>query len=243
MANQQGLGLPELLIALLLASFTTMALMRHYLNTKQQYHDIQVALEQSIELQWVTDLIRDSVRKAGFTPCSSIDSLTTIDQRSTHQKLVAIDLSSSLRMNRMSEHFDRVLQLVTPMELLTTNHQPLHHNQSIIIADCYHAEVQNIRQVRHSTVGQSITLAQPLAFTYYAPIYVGEWLEETYFIHHHSSRQGTLFYHRHHAEELTTAIHNMSARQERHKGRTLLQIIFELDNAHQLVLDTMLRTY
>jgi Tfp pilus assembly protein PilW len=247
MTNQQGLGLPELLIALLLASFTTMALMRHYLSTKHQYHYIQTGIEQGIELQLVTDLIRDSARKAGFTPCSSVAYLATIDQRHTHQKLVAIDLTQSpnpsLQINRMSENFDTLIQLVSPTELFITNHQPLHKNQSMIVADCYHAEVHNMSQVRPLAVGQSITIAQPLAFTYHAPIYVGAWLEETYSIHRLPNNKRTLFYHRHHAEELTTAIHGLSARQETYKGRTLLQITLALDDAPQCVVETMLRTY
>ena len=246
MTNQHGLGLPELLIALLLASFTTMVLMRHYLNTKQQYRYIQAGLEQSIELQLVTDLIRDSIRRAGFTPCSGIDHLITIDQRGTHQKLVAIELSQngepSLKMNRMSEHFNTILQLVSPTELLTDNYHKFHNNQAIIIADCYHAEVQNISQLRYTAVGQSITIAQPLAFTYHGPIYVGEWLEETYSIHHPHTK-GRLFYDHHHAEELTTAIHNLAARIELYNGRTLLQVTLELDDAHQSILETMLRTH
>ena len=245
MDNQRGIGLPELLISLLLASFMTLSLMRHYLSTKQQYHHIQAALEQSVDLQLVTDLLRNSTRRAGFTPCLHIEHLVTLDQRELHKRLVAIELglddAPSLQISRMSEHFDTVLQTVSPTHLLTTSRQTIKRDQSILIADCYHAEVQKVAQVKHTIAGQIITLTHSLAFSYHAPIYIGEWLEETYFVQSHG--KGSLFYHLKHAEELTTAVHTLSVQVNRHKGRTLLQIILGLDNAHTLELDTMVRAH
>lgn len=246
MNNQQGFGLSELLIALLLASLVTICLMRHYLNTKQQYRHLQAALEQSIDLQLVTDMIRNSVRRAGFTPCLGIDHLISRDERNEHKKLVAIEIGrdgdSSLHLNRMSEYFDTVLQIMSSTELLASHSQSLHRGQSILIADCYHAEVQTINQIKQTSVGQRITIAKPLDFTYHEPIYVGGWLEETYSIHTNPRRQGTLFYHLHHAEELTTVVHNISSHLEVHRGWALLQVILGLDRAKLLTLETMVRT-
>ena len=246
MNRQEGVGLSELLIALLLASLTTMVLMRHYLNTKQQYSHIQTALEQSIDLQLVTDLIRDSARRAGFTPCSGIDHLMTIDRRKSRRKIVAIEVGRdgdpSLHINRMSEHFDTVIKALGPAELLTSDLQTMYRGQSILVADCYHAEVQSISQLRHTAVGQRITLAEPLVFTYQDPIYIGEWLEETFYIHPGGASQGSLFYHLHHAEELTTVVHQLSAHMETYHGRTLLQVTLGLDNMQTVKLETMVRT-
>ena len=248
MNNQRGVGLAELLIALLLASFTTMTLMRHYLNTKQQYHHIQASLEQNIELQLVTDMIRDSARRAGFTPCLGIEHLISLDRRSDQKNLVAIkaekDGGSSLHINRMSEHFSIVSKIVGSVELLTSNNQTMHRDQTVLIADCYHAEVQTISRLSRMGSGQKITLTLPLAFVYHPPIYVGAWVEETYFIQSKDPDKQTLYYHRnHHSEELTTVVHGLSSRVEQHRGRTLLQVILHLDNAHQLELETMVRTH
>ena len=246
MSNQQGLGLPELLITLLLASLTTVMLMRHYLNVKQQYRHIQTALEQSIELQLVSDLIRGSARRAGFTPCLSIEHLTTTDQRDKQKKLFAIEIGKdgepTLQINRMSDYFDMVLHIEGPTELLVTSTQPLHQHQSILLADCYHAEAQHIAQIRHTAAGQNITLTRPLAFTYHHPIYIGAWLEEIYSSHGQPRNKGTLFYHLHHTEELTRVVHNLSSRLEKHHGRTLLQVILDLDHAQRITLETLVRT-
>ena len=229
------------MIALLLASITMLAMVRHYLNSKEHYHHMQIKLDQSIELQLVSDLIRDSSRRAGFTPCLGIEHLTTEDQRNNHKRLFATEIDqaggASVKMNRMSEYFDTVLQVIGQNELLTTKNQVVHRDQSILIADCYHAEVQKIGRIKHSADDQMITLTQPLAFSYYPPIYMGAWLEETYSIR----KQGTLFYHFQHAEELTTAVHNLSAYAEQHQGGTLLRVILGLAKGHQLELSTMVR--
>lgn len=247
MPHQEGLGLSELLIALLLSSFIMTGLMHHYLATKKQYSDIQKKLERSIDLQLVTDLIRDSIRKAGFTPCLSIDHLVTLDQRSEPKHLVALEVGADvttpwLRTRRMSEHFDIVQQITNPMQLFTSHLQPLHRDQSIIIADCYHAEVQKISHVNGVSDGQIVMLSQPLAFTYHEPIYVGEWLEEVYSIRTGQNGESALFYqHYKHAEELTRTVHTLSARLIKEQGGVLVEIILGVDNAQTLKLETMIR--
>jgi len=236
MSNQQGLGLPEVLIALLLASLITVTLIRHYLSIQQQYHHIQGSLEQGIDLQLVSDLIRDSARKAGFTPCMGIEHLIRIDQRNQQNPLVAIEVGENglqrLRMSHMSEHFDMVLEVVGPSELLIESRQSLRSNQAMMIADCYHAEVQTIRQIRQASTGQLITLTHPLAYTYRPPIYIGAWIEEVYFM-----QNGGLFYQVRHPEELTKVVVSFSARLE----NRLLQVRLGLNDNASKILETMVR--
>ena len=242
MHKQQGFGLPEMLVALLLSSFITLGLIRVYLNAKQQYQYIQTALEQRLELQHVSDLIRHSTRMAGFTPCLAIEHLISIDHRNPQKRLVGIDVGiSSIHMSRMSEQFDTILQQVDTVTLLTTSRQRLHRNQYIMVSDCYHAEVQSIKVVTQTGAGQVITLAKPLAFTYQAPIYLGIWLEETYFTRKGKSEKVTLFYHLQHTEELATSIHYLLAHLERKEGHLLLSLILGQDNEHQFKLETMVR--
>jgi type II secretory pathway component PulJ len=245
MTHQKGLGLPELLIALMLSSFIMTGLMHHYLSAKKQYTDIQKKLERSIDLQLVTDLMRDSIRRAGFTPCLSINHLITLDQRSEPKHLVAVELGSDttpwLRISRMNEHFDTVLKITSQTRLSTTNTHLLHHDQSILITDCYHAEVQKVGEATHTIGNQNITFIKPLAFAYHEPIFVGEWLEETYSIRIGSDGKKALFYQHQHAEELTTAVHTMAARLNSNQRSMLLQIILGLDKEHALELETMVR--
>lgn len=245
MRHQAGLGLSELLIALFLSTFLMIVLVQHYVTTKKQYNRLQTNLEARIDLQLVTELIRNSVRKAGFTPCLPLDYLITVDRRSNRHDLVGIEVSSdtqaSLFVNRMHERFDTLLHTVSSSELLTTAIQTLHRHQSIIIADCYHAEVQDLSEVNHLDAKQRLTLTQPLAFKYHKPIYIGEWVHERYFIRQDKTGKRSLFYQRHHAEALTTAIQSLSVHINQDNGRQLVDIELGLENLPSLVLKTRVR--
>ena len=245
MRPQQGISLTEVLVALFLSSFIMMTLMQHYLTTKKQYHHLQTTLEERIDLQLVTEIMRNSIRKAGFTPCLSIDDLISLDQRNSPQNLAAIEVPTesnpTLQINRMNENFDTVLDVESPMQLLMTSLQTRHRYHSILIADCYHAEVQQVSERVHAGSTQRIKLSKPLAFEYHDPIYVGEWVEERYFVRKDKNGKASLFYQHHHPEELTTAVHALSAQLKLNNGRKIVDIQLGLDNAPTLLLETMVR--
>lgn len=238
MNKQAGVGLAEFLITLLLATMISTALMRYYLTIKQQYNHIQTALEQSIDLQMVTDLIRNSTRMAGFTPCLGIEHLIAVDRRNEQHSLHAIELGSELRINRMSEQFDTVLEAYSASAFLISSRQNLHQGQSILIADCFHAEVQIISEIKRVTNGQIIKISKPLSFTYIAPIYVGEWIEESYFIRSSARAEPSLFYQNKHAEELSPVIHDLSTVI---MNKQLMRIILTLDKGKKIELFTRVR--
>lgn len=232
--KQKGVGLPEIMIGLLLASLIMMGLMNLYSMTKRHYLQLQTTLDDATELQLATDLIRDSIRQAGFTPCLSINHLVAMDQRDGHENITGISSGSSqLRVNRMSSEFNLVENAPSSTQLLVTGITTLHVNQPIIIADCYHAEVQSIAQIN----GQIIQLSKPLAFTYQPPVYIGEWIEEQFFVR----SKGGLFYHRNHTDELTPQVKTMSARLERKQSGTLVFVSLGLDDMHTVDLETKVR--
>ncbi len=242
----RGMGLPEVLISLLLASFIMTAMVNHYLGTRQQYLQVEKKIESAYELQLVTELIRDSVRRAGFTPCLGINHLVTLDRRNYHKNLAAIEVNSdsqsSFKINRMSEYFDSVFRVVSPTELLTTRRHALNLDNPVLVADCYHAEIHKISKISKTATGQIITLTQALSFTYQAPIYIGEWIEETYFIHSLPNHKATLFYQMHHADELSADVHSMSVHMDNHQNRMLLDVILGLDNDKQWQVNATVRT-
>lgn len=221
-----------------------MGLMHHYLATKNQYNHIQKEVESNIDLQLVTDLIRDSIRRAGFTPCLSIEHLITIDQRKNPHQLLAFEFESNklgLKINRMSEYFDTLVKTTALNQLLITNSQPLHRGQSIIIADCYHAEIQTLNRVTPTLKGQTLTLMKPLAFTYQELVYIGEWIEESYFIRPGRDGKTALFYQYQHPEELTTTVQKLDIHLKKYPEHTILQVILSMGNARKLELETMVR--
>ncbi|WP_347251650.1 prepilin-type N-terminal cleavage/methylation domain-containing protein, partial [Legionella sp.] len=112
MRKQRGIGLVELMVSVLLTSILVILATQQYLVSKRQYFHVHTLLEQDFELQLINDLLRDSVRRAGFTPCLSINSLHLVDQRNSKTKLSAIEINEKhdqLKIRRMSEYFTTVI--------------------------------------------------------------------------------------------------------------------------------------
>ena len=235
MNKQQGVGLPEVMISLLLSSFIMIVLMNQYLNLKQHYLYLQSAMDEAMELDWVVDFMRDSIRQAGFTPCSNMNYLVAVDQRDPHQvvSLSAFDIGSGLTIHRMSPSFNLLLNKNSASQLVITRTHAISDDKPIMIADCYHAEVQNVMRVRNTSDRQVLTLASPLAFTYQSPVYVGEWLQERFYLR---SPRG-LLYKRHHAEELSPLIKTMKLSQKMHE----IDVHFDLLSGRSLTFKTRVR--
>lgn len=246
MNKQRGIGLPELLIVLMLSGFMIMLLSQQYLRTKKNYLSMQSELDQIIDQTRVSDLLRDSVRRIGFTPCLSIEHLEAIDRRFQNKPVVAFEWiiggTALLSFSRMHERFDTVLQFMDSKRVLATGIEKIHPRQSILIADCYHAEVQTVAEVKYIDTGQIITLQMPMAYVYQSPIYIGPWIEETYFIKSDLEKKGSLFYRFQQAEELTTTIHGLSIDMIKEQGRRFLQIVLGLDHSKSITLMTMIRS-
>ncbi|MCX7117378.1 MAG: hypothetical protein NTW94_05665 [Legionellales bacterium] len=257
-SKPMGIGLVELMIALLLGSFILLGLTQHYLAIKQQVQQVQKALEQDIDLILVSDLVRESVRMAGFTPCSSSDHLVT------EPKIVSLEVRpSKILIRRMSERFDEVYDIPKTDLILASHREKYHQDDTIMVADCYHAEVQTIRHIEPMGVQQRITLKTSLHFTYHDAIYIGAWMEESFEIHKHAggaslfykSTSGTLLPSRGegnkeenklfggpNADELTQEVQSLSAKQDVMQGRKIVHLALGLMNAQPWMLDTSVRT-
>jgi type II secretory pathway pseudopilin PulG len=245
MTRQQGISLLELLISSFLASLLLAVVMQHYLASKRQSMHVQALLEQAFELQLLNDLIRDSLRRGGFTPCIGINFLQSIDRRSGKANLRAIETKAgkhqALRINRMSEHFTRITAQLGPSQILVTAINPYKAKQTILIADCYHAEVQQILRAQKTNAGIILTLEQPLAFNYIAPVYLGEWIEEEFFVQKDSQGHFALFYQLDHAEELSALVNKMIVNLTSSQGKTLVQIIWGLEKSQSMLIETEVR--
>jgi len=235
--RQRGFGLTEVLMALLLASMTTTALMRQYLATKQQYLVIQKALDQQVELQLVSQLIRDSVRRAGFTPCSSVAYLKSDASHPLHD----VEISNDLIFYRMNEQFETVLEILNSTSLLTTTFYDMRAVKTVLIADCNHAEVHRVVGIQNGWTTQTILLEKPLIFSYEAPIYIGEWIRERFYIHANDQGKPSLFYDASHAEELSPYVTSLKANFVESKSQILLEVRLGFEEGKSLLLQTMLR--
>lgn len=233
MHSQKGAGLTEMMIGLFLASLIMTALMNHYICVKRHYVHLQAAMDDAMELQLASDVLRNSIRQSGFTPCLRIDHLISLDHRSGHENIVAFETGSELSINRMNPYFDSVLNIVSPTQVVATHENTIHAARAILIADCYHAEVILVTEINHRPTEQVITLNNPLIFTYQPPVYIGEWLHERYFI----GPQGGLFYKQNHAEELTSVITSMSAKYD----KTHIHLSLGMNDGRTIKLETKIR--
>ncbi|MCC5013914.1 MULTISPECIES: hypothetical protein [unclassified Legionella] len=246
MKYERGFGLTEAMITVLLASLIIIILLQHYLNCKKFYLGAQISLEREFELQLVSDLIRDSVRRAGFTPCVNVNHLQSIDRRNNRTHLVAFERDAgknhALQLNRMSEYFNPVLQIITPSRLLVPAGQAYTTKHPVLLADCYHAEVQQILSLRPTLKGVEMIFPHPFIFHYVEPIYVGEWVEEAFFIQQNRQKKWALFYRYKHAEELTSAINKLTADIHFLQEKTVLTVNLGLDDMQNLTIETTVRT-
>ena len=188
-----------------------------------------------MELQLAADLIRDSIRQAGFTPCLSLNQLITVDQRDAHEGLSSIQTGHELIIQRMGSEFNVMLGRLDSTRIVLTNDTIVRTDRPIILADCFHAEVQRVLDVHRSAEGQIVTLANPLAFTYQQPVYAGEWLRERFFIRALSG----LFYQRHHTDELSPLVKSLSVEEKEH----LTVVRLGLDVDQSLTIEARVRAW
>lgn len=189
---------------MLLSTFIISVLMKQYINTKQHYEQIQQGLERELELQLVVELMQDSIRHAGFAPCVGLNQLTTID--GGLQSLSVDKAGTALHIRRMGDAFVLVEPMLNPMELLLPQAGSLDKIDRLLIADCFHAELLPIQRRQSNR----LTLRHPLVYSYEPPIYVGEWIDETYVIQGHSTPQ--LYYKRDKVDALSEVVQGMAIR-------------------------------
>lgn len=233
-----GSSLPETMFALLLSSLILITLTDYYLKARQHYLIFQSKLNQAIETQTVMEFMRDSIRKAGFTPCTNLENLMT-------NHLVALKLednASSLLIYRMSEHFNSIFSIHDQRELLASQSSTIDPSLPIIVADCNHAEVQTVRQINHTPGYQYIYLVSPLKFSYQEPIYVGSFIQERFFMRQHKDAPSTLFYQMNRSDELSAYVHAQRLILKREGGRTQVEVQWSMEYGEMPPFKTCMRT-
>lgn len=211
MKEQSGFSLSEMLISLFLASLITITFSQLYLSSKSQYLKAQELLEINFDLEWVSALLSDSIRKAGFTPCMGIEHLKTNDSRQLRRAIISFQIENipylQFQVNRMNEVFTEVVNIVSPTQVVITQSVISNIKHPLMISDCRHAEVHEILKMDRLVNGYLITLTKPLMFTYDKTTYLGEWLEERWFIKPNAEGEKTLHYKLFQTEELSPLVH------------------------------------
>lgn len=232
MNKQLGFSLNELLISLFLAGLISTSLIQIYLWNKTYYQKLQEKLKIQFEVQWAQDLLVDSIHRAGFTPCLSIEQILLLDRRANkhiqHYNLTVGD--QEIQVNRMSEYFGELLAINTKQELLISSTTAVREGQAILIADCSRGEVHRIKKMRKTSQGFIVSLDSPIYFTYPSLTYVGQWLEEHWLIKKKHNGNEALYYQQVHSEELTPLVHAMKIKTNKVYGTEQLEIAWELED-------------
>lgn len=223
--KQYGLSLPELLIGLLLSSIIMAGLLHVYLICKKQYQAYQTALEEALDLQWISQLLVHSVRQAGFTPCMRMHLLKLEDRRANRgararsPQAVRIETvpESALTVQYMDSHVEQSIEQFpkaiksSATQIMVTGKKSLSAQYPLFLTDCVQGEIHEIADIVHTSQGQQITLREPLLFDYPHGFSAGALVEEKWFIH---KDKKSLYYHRGRASELSTAIQSMIIKQQ-----------------------------
>src|SRR3990167_3394888 len=208
MFKSSGFSLIEILISMTLASLILTLSLRHYIISKQNNIYTYRAINQSYDMQILTELMRNSIRRAGFTPCIPINWLITAQNGSA--PLLAITLNAdnkkSLQISRMNDDYSIVQKVISPKQMLLKNKNHFSKNTNILIADCMHAELKKIIKIERYHNSYLLTLDKPTHFFYIDPIYVGSWIVESFYIQQNKLGNNVLYYKTNRADELSDYI-------------------------------------
>lgn len=167
----RGFSLSEILICLLLASLLLTGLIKQYAQVYRQDNILNARLEQNADLQLVSELLRNSLRVAGFTPCGNLNNL----RKDLNQELSAIQIfQNGVEIIRMSEHYSEFANKVDALQFLNKTIKSKH----LMITDCYHAAViSNIHDSLDWNIGLNF-----IVNNYIPPIYIGTYINEKFWI-------------------------------------------------------------
>ncbi|STX50731.1 Tfp pilus assembly protein PilW [Legionella busanensis] len=243
MMKQHGISLLELMISLFLFCLLIEIITQSYLNSKQQYLITQKKLDNTFDIQLVSQLIRASIRSAGFTPCLNSDYLIMQDRRnSSNLQLPSIQIKgNSLTIRHMSDNFFTVKRQLDSQHLLITNNRILTKGNDVLIADCVHGEVHELNSVEHTSSGLLVGLKKPLSFHYISPMYIGSWLEEKFFTKTDKYGVENLFYKLKHAEQLTSLVNHFSVKMLKEGRYRFIDVILDIGDK-AINLHTRVRT-
>lgn len=235
----------EVMIGLLLASFLLTALIKQYLRVKHQSSRFIQNIEQQMDTQMVIDLIRRSIRHAGYTPCRPINQLTTASSIEEFSKIRAITIDEKnnhyVDIQRMANRY-AVVSHIKNIQQVSVKKKFFHEGQVVAVTDCFHAEIMKIAHIVNDNHYQLITFSNSLQFSYPRTAYIGEWLKESYFIGQSTNQKASLFYKGKRSEALSHSIHGFTVDVLEREGRQLLTIQLESNYGKTTVFSTTVRS-
>lgn len=225
--TEQGFSILECLLGLTLLLGLMSMLMQEYVQIKQQIELNRHHLQQLSRMHTLLTMLESSGHQAGFTPCLSIRQLQSFDHRSG-QSLQALNIENTktckLILQRM-KHFVPVRSHSVANQFTLLDHWRAKPQVPVMIADCQHAEVLDQYQIQ----SQSMQFLQKLKYHYQSPIYIGEWLTESFWVNSNVSGKPVLFYQSHQQpEELWTDVQSIQGWVDNTRSKRILHLNIDL---------------
>lgn len=206
MRSDDGFGLIELMISMALSCLLMALLVALFFSSRQHYDIAQTIMQRQSDRQLVNELLRNSIRGAGFTPCRGLTHLQTHGQAMTAVRL-NVGEHKALELSRMGEPWYKVATIINPSGLQLETTAGWAVGQRLLLADCFHAEVVTVAHSDRTRV----YLERPTRFSYSGTSYLGPWLQERFYTRLNSDNAQALYYETRHAEELSEHVTRLNA--------------------------------
>jgi len=173
MRKLQGFSLTEILISLTITGFLLSTLLYQYSSVRRHYEKNRVHIEDAQDLFLSMDLMRMSLRQAGFTPCGNVTRLNP----SLKALIINPDALHGFRVQRMSAE---VTQFSSWSSKQGTLMEKAHFNTGdlVLVSDCLHAELHTVARVSR----RKVVLRESLGYAPHFPLWIGLWIQESFYI-------------------------------------------------------------
>ena len=233
--HERAMSLIELMLSLALALTLLSLLLSLHGSSYRHFLNAETVLHQLSDIQRSLDLMHSVIQGAGYTPCLPIGALQSLNAEHS-EALTALRFdpnnSSALYSYQMGDKQISVSKILHAHRLILASAQPFNLSPPLLIADCHHAEVIS----NFSQMANSVNLAQPLNFSYYPPIYLGEWQVVGF-----RQDQQYLYYEHHHAERLLSNLKSLSFELGNSSGHQRVHVTMRLADTPSYALDIRLR--
>lgn len=233
------------MLALFLSSCILIVLLHQMLVAKKQEMKTHSTLAKAYDLDIISEVMKSSIRQAGYTPCAVIDKLKHRDHTHSQKKLEAISLDSaqqdSLTVSYMVQPVVLIEEFSSLSEIRLQGHPAFSQDDIVMIADCFHAEVVQLRAITSDKNDSWLMLRQALSFSYQKPAYVGVWQSRRFFMKKNTKGIPRLYFQQKHTESLSDWIEGMSIHQMIRDHARLIQIIFHLPDSETWTMQVRMR--
>lgn len=237
----RGMSLIEILISFVLGSLLLSILIHHYLLQKRQFKSMNDFQEEILEMQLIYQLVKNGANHSGFTPCLSMNSLVGNKQNlQRNLKDIIHEKNNNLTFKYMSENY--LVSNVIDGKTLNVQSKSLNlkPDMLLIIADCSHYEVAEIQSIRKLKEHFLVFLKNHLKFDYETPLFVGEFIVESFYIHIDQQGNSALYYQRDHPELLSSHVKKMQTSWQKKDEKFFLTLQLEFENDKSLLVETLL---